>query len=572
MLLPVEGSYLGQWKSELRISLEVCEASAAFSFKRLAAVRYTGWMKLKRTTVGGVECFRVDEYTIEDSRAFHWAFAEAGETVSSPTLVEICPSSGSGVEVAVGGEMIVFLMTSGRGIRKRKDGAREEVADSLPPLVSSDEVMERNAETESAESHATTVRSASDAAEDLTWRAKKQVEDLGKKRRRSDRLKVKEDKGGAQTESEHEHGYHTRLNPLTPGRLRSAGHPKKKKGQQKRKKTSLTRRKGQRRASAAETQLTETRIEAQKERAKLIEDQLERDNPLDEMSWDLKKRIAVYLVLRNCYVLEPGCSKVQAEAVVSRLLGVSSKSLAAWTRDYEVNFEIAESKRGKHSKTFSPMYEENFAGFRDNLVSYIKENSVGPPGTANLTVNAVKDWVNTELQLVGNDCYSERTICRWLHYLGFELLTVKKTLYVDGHERPDVVADRMRLGKELEEVGDRLLTIDDDTLEIMDNPHATHVLISQDEKIHHSNDKQKRYWSDKSFTVLPSKPLGRTVMTSDFLSEIYAFVKYAHTEPLVPNQRAGSVIDVSTEGYYNNSRCLVDFEECSEAVRSLSEV
>ncbi|KAF4709242.1 hypothetical protein FOZ62_026243, partial [Perkinsus olseni] len=169
---------------------------------------------------------------------------------------------------------------------------------------------------ESAESHATTVRSALDAAEDLTWRVKKQAEDLGKKRGRSDRLKT-----------EHEHGYHTRLKLsrltlLTPDQLRSAGHPKKKKGQQKWKKTSLTRRKGQRRASAAETQLTETRIEAQKERAKL----LERDNPLDEMSWDLKKRIAVCLVLRNCYVLEPGCSKIQAEAVVSRLLGVSSKS------------------------------------------------------------------------------------------------------------------------------------------------------------------------------------------------------------------------------------------------------
>ncbi|KAF4647260.1 hypothetical protein FOL47_004842, partial [Perkinsus chesapeaki] len=59
-------------------------------------------------------------------------------------------------------------------------------------------------------------------------------------------------------------------------------------------------------------------------------------------------------------------------------------------------------------------------------------------------------------------------------------------------------------------------------------------------------------------------------MTSDFLSEIYGFVKYSKTDPVVPGQRAGSVIDVSSEGYYNNSCCLVDFEECSEAVRSLS--
>ncbi|KAF4750431.1 hypothetical protein FOZ63_032176 [Perkinsus olseni] len=106
MLLPVEGSYSGQWKSELRISLEVCEASAAFSFERLAAMRYAGWMKLKRTTLGGVDCFRVDEYTIEDSGAFHWAFAEAAGIVPSPALVDICPSSGSEVEIFIGGEMV----------------------------------------------------------------------------------------------------------------------------------------------------------------------------------------------------------------------------------------------------------------------------------------------------------------------------------------------------------------------------------------------------------------------------------------------------------------------------------
>ncbi|KAF4652002.1 hypothetical protein FOZ61_009996 [Perkinsus olseni] len=141
MLLPVEGSYLGQWKSELRISLDA-----------VSCHEIHGLDETEGTTVGGVECFRVDEYTIEDSRAFHWAFAEAAGIVPSPALVEICPSSGSGVEVAIGGEMvklerIVFLMTSGRGIRKRKDNGRKEVADSRPPLVSSDEVMERNAET-----------------------------------------------------------------------------------------------------------------------------------------------------------------------------------------------------------------------------------------------------------------------------------------------------------------------------------------------------------------------------------------------------------------------------------------
>ena len=36
----------------------------------------------------------------------------------------------------------------------------------------------------------------------------------------------------------------------------------------------------------------------------------------------------------------------------------------------------------------------------------------------------------------------ERTACRWLHTLGFSYKSHKKMIFFDGHERPDVVADR----------------------------------------------------------------------------------------------------------------------------------
>ncbi|KAF4652859.1 hypothetical protein FOL47_010813 [Perkinsus chesapeaki] len=60
-------------------------------------------------------------------------------------------------------------------------------------------------------------------------------------------------------------------------------------------------------------------------------------------------------------------------------------------------------------------------------------------------------------------------------------------------------------------------------------------------------------------------------MTSDFLSEIYGFVRYSENDILVPGERTGSVLGVAADGYYNNDRCLVDFAECSEAVRTLSD-
>ncbi|KAF4647274.1 hypothetical protein FOL47_004825, partial [Perkinsus chesapeaki] len=196
------------------------------------------------------------------------------------------------------------------------------------------------------------------------------------------------------------------------------------------KKSSLTRTKGSRRASATEKLRSETRKKAQEEKVESVRQQLEQDNPLDDISWDLKKRLSVYFALRLCYVIEPWRPKYQVEAQVAELVGVTSNRLGDWIRDYELNFEFAESKRGKHTKAFSPMYDESFDTFRQQLVSFIKKNSVGEPGKPNFTVNKIKDWVNSELQLEGEDCYSERTVCRWLHFLGFQLLTVKKTLYV----------------------------------------------------------------------------------------------------------------------------------------------
>ena len=37
---------------------------------------------------------------------------------------------------------------------------------------------------------------------------------------------------------------------------------------------------------------------------------------------------------------------------------------------------------------------------------------------------------------------SVETACTWLHHLGFEVLTPKKGIFIDGYECPDVVASR----------------------------------------------------------------------------------------------------------------------------------
>ena len=90
-------------------------------------------------------------------------------------------------------------------------------------------------------------------------------------------------------------------------------------------------------------------------------------------------------------------------------------------------------------------------------------------------------------------------IHRWMTRLGFSVIKYKKWVYVDGHERADVVQYR-------EEYIDRMEDFDRRNL----------VRVYHDECIFHSNDDQQVFWCDGSFNPVKSKSEGRVIMVSDF--------------------------------------------------------
>ena len=52
---------------------------------------------------------------------------------------------------------------------------------------------------------------------------------------------------------------------------------------------------------------------------------------------------------------------------------------------------------------------------------------------------ALNEWILPSLRFALKDGLSERTAQRWLVSLGWWHTRVKKGVYMDGHERPDVV-------------------------------------------------------------------------------------------------------------------------------------
>jgi hypothetical protein len=55
-------------------------------------------------------------------------------------------------------------------------------------------------------------------------------------------------------------------------------------------------------------------------------------------------------------------------------------------------------------------------------------------------------WSISSIASISRTCHLT-TVGRWMHYLGYTYDRAKKSFYVDGHERPDVVEERKNFCK-----------------------------------------------------------------------------------------------------------------------------
>ncbi len=346
------------------------------------------------------------------------------------------------------------------------------------------------------------------------------------RRRHSQQISNKKLSCEAQKNSKpHKHGYHTRTQPHSKEELRMDAWTRKRPVVERSQfRLRLQRRKSRKGPGQLANSKQQKVREAKNDFSQHLCDKLKEDNPLDELSYDIKKRLAAHMVLSCIHGKSEISRRWDVWLTVAGFLEVNSWSVRKLAQEYDVYLELKTSERGMHSKAFSPITNPEFEEFWEKLTALVRQRSLGSKGTSRLTVKNVTQCVNDDRSIHEELTYSERTTCRWLRHRGFELMTVWKTVDIDGHEQPQVVADHIRLAKELQEIRHSL--IDDESLEVEENPMATHVLITRDEKIHRSNDAQKRFWGDCTMEKLPAKSQGRTSMTSDVLSEIYSFVRY----------------------------------------------
>ena len=197
-------------------------------------------------------------------------------------------------------------------------------------------------------------------------------------------------------------------------------------------------------------------------------------------------------------------------------------------------------------------------------------------GEPNMTAQSFCDWINSDL-LVASHLppffpreISLRTSIRWLHHLGFKPVSHKKGVYIDGHEREDVIKHREALLKTLEHlrVSHRPLPrCSDDPPRVRleaDEEKKELVIIFHDESIFNTNEGQTWMWGESERPAILPKTKGSGIMVSDFVEEHGEYLKLLPDEVeaksqypnIKPDARSLLEYGAEKEGYWTSERFM----------------
>ncbi|KZT56485.1 hypothetical protein CALCODRAFT_435718, partial [Calocera cornea HHB12733] len=239
----------------------------------------------------------------------------------------------------------------------------------------------------------------------------------------------------------------------------------------------------------------------------------------------LRTLCAYYNLRRKKY------GKIAASEVASESHGRAKvwggRLVRRWAAIYERTGTLPQSRRGRHIKTFSLLNDPDICA---QLRAYLRSNkwSMNPGKLAEYTANVMlpaecdkytKSMVYREMPK-GMCRYLQET--RWMRREGFRYMSYKKAVYLDGHERPDVVEYRQNVFlPTMAEFQPRMREWMPGNVheEIVKNPAHGRPLVKvvHDESTFTAHDGEVKSWVLDNQFKLRKKGAGRGLHRSDFL-------------------------------------------------------
>ncbi|KAJ6599865.1 hypothetical protein DFH09DRAFT_1303227 [Mycena vulgaris] len=223
----------------------------------------------------------------------------------------------------------------------------------------------------------------------------------------------------------------------------------------------------------------------------------------------------------------------EASMIVSKSQGHSSyraRSIRSWIHAFLTSKKLPLHRYGQyHSSILS---EKDFA---DSIKLYLQSLSAkdGHFTAQNLVDYVASPEMQTKLDEAGlrKRSITTQTARRWLKQLDWCYGHRRNGMYIDGHERDDVVAYRLAFVKRwLEEYEPRMVAYNNDGNtpqqpegfvfqgKFKGQPFPI-ILVTHDESMFDANDRRKVGWLHKSDKGKPQpKGEGESIMVSDFLT------------------------------------------------------
>ena len=244
----------------------------------------------------------------------------------------------------------------------------------------------------------------------------------------------------------------------------------------------------------------------------------------------LRGRVRAILGLINLFLDEElGYTWRKASLVVAKSQSHSvarARSIRLWALSF---LQTRDLPHPKHSGTRSTVLQDEDVSHQ--IQAELAEKTERGSIKASDLVDVISSpKIQDHLKLVGIDrpFISERTAHRWLGTLGWRYGRQKNGMYIDGHEREDVVQYRTTFVQRFKQY-ERRFHLWDDNGEELPPPRGFHVpeaagrfrlvLVTHDESTFFQNDQRKVGWDREGSSKAPKpKGDGQSIMVSDFLT------------------------------------------------------
>ncbi|KIJ52407.1 hypothetical protein M422DRAFT_156698 [Sphaerobolus stellatus SS14] len=199
-----------------------------------------------------------------------------------------------------------------------------------------------------------------------------------------------------------------------------------------------------------------------------------------------------------------------------------ARLLRMWTWDFLKNNDCLPINRAQGSKS---MIED------EDLSAEIQEHLQGLGKKYFSAIDVYRFLAQPETMIRFNlkKAPTERTARRWLKVMEYRYGTGKNGMYIDGHEREDVVEYRNNIFIPLwESIESCMMTWTRDNVQVepRDSTKPKIVLLTHDESTFYANDRRKTRWIHKDEKPEPArKGEGASIMVSDFCSPDLGWLK-----------------------------------------------